>query len=116
MEKTLSTLTASTHAWPFHKPVKEEDVADYFDIITQPMGKFMPLVRKALLTSALDFETMQRKLESNQYKNIEQFVDDALLVFDNCRTYNPPNTVYHRKADKMERLLKELLPSHVRRD
>lgn len=59
---------------------------------------------------------MEAKLESNQYKNIEQFVDDALLIFDNCRLYNPETTIFARNAQKMEKYLKELLPSHVRRD
>ena len=116
MEKTLASLTASTHAWPFQKPVREEDVADYFDVITHPMGKPNSAMINTSPSTSLDFETMQRKLENNQYKNIEQFVEDALLVFDNCRTYNPPNSLYYRKAEKMERLLKELLPSYVRRD
>lgn len=29
-----------THAWPFLEPVSIEDVADYYDIIKDPMGKF----------------------------------------------------------------------------
>lgn len=28
-----------THAWPFLEPVSIEDVADYYDIIKDPMGK-----------------------------------------------------------------------------
>lgn len=30
-----------THAWPFLEPVSIEDVADYYDIIKDPMGEFI---------------------------------------------------------------------------
>ncbi|EAU91057.2 histone acetyltransferase NGF-1 [Coprinopsis cinerea okayama7 len=39
MEKTLATLRADSHAWPFQTPVTIEAVPDYFDVIKHPMGK-----------------------------------------------------------------------------
>jgi len=52
---------------------------------------------------------MQHKLDTNQYPTIEAFLADAQLVFDNCRLYNPENTVYSRNAVKLERYLKDEL-------
>lgn len=60
---------------------------------------------------------MDRKLEKNQYPNLEALVDDAQLVFDNCRIYNPDDTIYARNAVKMEKYMKELLESyHVKKE
>ncbi len=28
-----------THAWPFLEPVNADEVADYYEIIKEPMGK-----------------------------------------------------------------------------
>jgi histone acetyltransferase len=52
---------------------------------------------------------MEHKLETNQYPNMDVFVDDAQLVFDNCRIYNPDGSIYARNAGKMEKFLKEQL-------
>lgn len=52
---------------------------------------------------------MEHKLETSQYSSMDAFVADATLVFRNCRTYNPENTVYHKNAIKLEKRLKELV-------
>ncbi|KAJ7780496.1 Bromodomain-containing protein, partial [Mycena maculata] len=49
-----------------------------------------------------DFKTMTEKLENNQYTSVEAFLDDAQLVFDNCRRYNPEGSVYVKNANKLE--------------
>ena len=121
MEKTLHSLKENGAAWPFLTPVDPEEVPDYQDVIKNPMGNPFALARDFVDAHLLhlyptDLSTMTRKLEANQYKNIEQFVDDALLIFDNCRAYNPETTIWARNAVKMEKYLKELLPSYVRRD
>lgn len=35
---------------------------------------------------------MDRKLESNTYQSLEEFVYDADLIFKNCRQYNDPGS------------------------
>ena len=60
----------------------------------------------------LDFSTMEHKLETNQYPDLDAFVDDAQLVFDNCRIYNPDGSIYARNAMKMEKFMKEQLATY----
>jgi len=62
----------------------------------------------------MDFSTMVHKLETNQYHTLEAFVGDAQLIFDNCRIYNPENTIYARNATKLEKIMKELLADHIK--
>lgn len=45
---------------------------DYFEIITEPM----------------DFGTIKRKLQNGKYSTDTEFVNDVLLVFNNCYRYN----------------------------
>lgn len=60
---------------------------------------------------------MEHKLETNQYLNLDAFVDDAQLVFDNCRLYNPDGSIYARNATKMEKFMREQLASyHVKQE
>ena len=59
----------------------------------------------------LDFSTMEHKLETNQYPDLDAFAEDAQLVFDNCRIYNPDGSIYARNATKMEKFMKDQLAS-----
>ncbi|RDB25273.1 Histone acetyltransferase gcn5 [Hypsizygus marmoreus] len=99
--RILKDLQSHPQAWAFLQPVKTEDVADYYDVITNPM----------------DFSTMEHKLDTNQYPTIDSFLADAQLVFDNCRTYNPETSIWARNATKVEKFLKDqLLLEHVKRE
>ena len=58
---------------------------------------------------ALDFSTMEFKLENNRYNSLSDFLQDAKLVFSNCRTYNQDGSNYVRSANRLEKFLKDLL-------
>ena len=48
---------------------------------------------------------MEHKLEKGQYADLDAFITDAQLVFDNAKVYNPEDTIYDKGAVKMERVL-----------
>ncbi|OBZ67017.1 Histone acetyltransferase GCN5 [Grifola frondosa] len=96
MKKLLSDLQGHASAWAFLTPVNGEEVTDYYEVIKNPM----------------DFGTMEHKLETNQYSSLDAFVADAQLVFDNCRIYNPEETIYYKSATKLEKFVKEQLASY----
>ncbi|KAI1794092.1 hypothetical protein LXA43DRAFT_997618 [Ganoderma leucocontextum] len=96
MEKLLSDLKGHSSAWPFVEPVNEKEVADYYLHITHPM----------------DLGTMEHKLDTNQYRDMDEFLDDAQLVVDNCRQYNPEETVYHKCAIKLEKYMRERMKEY----
>ncbi|KAF4550793.1 Histone acetyltransferase GCN5-like protein [Elsinoe fawcettii] len=85
----LSALQNSTNAWPFLQPVNKDEVADYYDVIKEPM----------------DLSTMEQKLEQDQYETPEDFIRDSLLICNNCRRYNGETTPYHKAANKLEKEL-----------
>ncbi|PPQ89713.1 hypothetical protein CVT25_014114 [Psilocybe cyanescens] len=100
MEKIMSEMIEEPRGWAFRKPVDTTDVADYFDIIKHPM----------------DFSTIQHKISTNQYKSFEGFQEDVQLVFDNCRLYNPENTIYAKNARFMDQFFKQLLSKYLASD
>ncbi|EQL03513.1 histone acetyltransferase GCN5 [Ophiocordyceps sinensis CO18] len=85
----LNDLQNHNSAWPFLVPVNRDDVADYYDVIKEPM----------------DLSTMENKLEADQYATPEDFVRDAKLIFGNCRKYNNENTPYAKSANKLEKFM-----------
>ncbi|KAK7081664.1 ATPase AAA domain-containing protein 2, partial [Halocaridina rubra] len=57
----------------FTKPVDEEEVPDYREIIKEPM----------------DLETMMTKIDQHQYESAQEFLQDIDLICNNALEYNP---------------------------
>lgn len=116
MERLLDDLKQHSVAWAFRQPVNAEDVPDYYEVIKEPMGANIPrihiIMRDLAHDLCLDLSTMEHKLDTNQYPNLEAFVDDAQLIFDNCRIYNPDGSIYARNATKMEKYMREWLATY----
>lgn len=69
----------------FIDPVNIDEVPDYLDFITNPM----------------DFSTMRAKAEANEYTSLKKLEEDFELITKNCMSYNDPDTIYHKSAEKM---------------
>ncbi|CAO2650870.1 Nn.00g091670.m01.CDS01 [Neocucurbitaria sp. VM-36] len=80
-------------AWPFLKPVDKDEVPDYYITVTSPM----------------DLSTMEERLENGFYTTPKMLIDDLKLVFNNCRLYNDPSTIYVKCAAKMEKYMWSLV-------
>lgn len=55
-----------------------------------------------------DLQTMEAKLENNHYSTIDEFLADAQLIFNNCRTFNGQNT-YTTQANRLEKALDKIM-------
>ena len=72
-------------SWPFREPVSLEDVPDYLSVVREP----------------IDLKTIEKKLSNNEYKVREQFCEDILKIFKNCKLYNQPETVYFKCSNEL---------------
>ncbi|KAI9499079.1 hypothetical protein BDB00DRAFT_783668 [Zychaea mexicana] len=86
--KLLDTLEKRDSYGFFLKPVDTSIVTDYLTVIKHPM----------------DFSTMRKKLKADEYSDIEDFRQDFLLIVTNAKTYNAPDTIYYRNADRLEHM------------
>eukprot|EP01080_Neovahlkampfia_damariscottae_P003461 gene3461-6110_t len=75
----------------FISPVPK-DVPGYYEMIKVPM----------------DFTTMKNKIESNEYKNWDEFEDDFELCFNNAKVFNAKHSIYFQEANKLQRYLQRL--------
>ncbi|XP_023136830.2 bromodomain adjacent to zinc finger domain protein 2B isoform X2 [Amphiprion ocellaris] len=83
----LAELEAHRDAWPFLTPVNHKAVPGYRKVIKKPM----------------DFSTIKEKLANNQYLNLETFIIDVNLVFDNCEKFNEDDSEIGRAGHNMRR-------------
>ncbi|KAI0351350.1 hypothetical protein OH77DRAFT_1429898 [Trametes cingulata] len=70
----------------FKSPVNKNEVPDYYDIIKHPMC----------------WDTIDRKLDSHEYLDLDEFKRDVELVVNNAMTYNQPNTPFYRTALRIQ--------------
>ncbi|KAF7215937.1 bromodomain adjacent to zinc finger domain protein 2B isoform X2 [Nothobranchius furzeri] len=83
----LAELEAHRCAWPFLTPVNHKAVPGYKKVIKRPM----------------DFSTIKEKLTSNHYLNLETFIADINLVFDNCKKFNEDQSEIGKAGYNMKR-------------
>ncbi|XP_023836582.1 bromodomain adjacent to zinc finger domain protein 2B isoform X14 [Salvelinus sp. IW2-2015] len=81
----LAELEVHQDAWPFLNPVNPKSVPGYKKVIRKPM----------------DFSTIREKLVNSQYLNLETFIIDVNLVFDNCEKFNEDNSDIGRAGHNM---------------
>ncbi|EDO05457.1 Bromodomain family protein [Babesia bovis T2Bo] len=82
----LNNLEKQQSSWPFRKPVKQSEAPDYYDIIKNPT----------------DISTMKKKAKNGEYKTKSQFGEELKRMFDNCRKYNTPHTIYYKYANELQ--------------
>ncbi|XP_058248969.1 bromodomain adjacent to zinc finger domain protein 2B isoform X3 [Hemibagrus wyckioides] len=83
----LAELQTHQDAWPFMTPVNPKSVPGYRKVIKKPM----------------DFSTIQEKLSNSQYLNLETFIIDVNLVFENCEKFNEDDSDIGRAGHSMRR-------------
>nr|XP_046216646.1 bromodomain adjacent to zinc finger domain protein 2B-like isoform X14 [Oncorhynchus gorbuscha] len=81
----LAELEVHQDAWPFLNPVNPKSVPGYKKVIRKPM----------------DFSTIREKLVNSQYLNLETFIIDVNLVFDNCEKFNEDHSDIGRAGHNM---------------
>lgn len=113
LQHVLNDLQNEPSAWPFVKPVDSSVVADYYDVIKNPMGAYniiyFPPHFETPDAMHADLSTMEHKLENNHYESIEGFVADVKLMCANCRQYNGEKSTYTKQANLLEKALDRIL-------
>lgn len=80
-------------AWPFLAPVRLEEAPDYFDYIDHPM----------------DLSTIGANIARGRYCCVTDLEDDLRLMIANCKTYNPPDSVYYKAAEILDDFITDVL-------
>uniref|UniRef100_A0A672T5P4 histone acetyltransferase n=1 Tax=Sinocyclocheilus grahami TaxID=75366 RepID=A0A672T5P4_SINGR len=78
---------------PFRQPVDPQllGIPDYFDIVKNPM----------------DLSTIKRKLDTGQYQEPWQYVDDVWLMFNNAWLYNRKTSRVYKYCSKLAEVFEQ---------
>ncbi|KAJ8280899.1 hypothetical protein GJAV_G00060680 [Gymnothorax javanicus] len=94
-KRLLDCILECEDSEPFRQPVNPDDYPDYLNIIDTPM----------------DFETVRKTLEQDQYDNPIELCKDARLIFINAKAYTPNK---RSKIYSMTLRLSALFEEHIR--
>lgn len=83
----LQEIKVHSSAWPFMNAVDLDSCPDYLDYVKEPV----------------DLSLISKRLEGGaHYLTKEAFEKDLRLMCQNCREYNPENSIYYDMATKLE--------------
>jgi hypothetical protein len=51
-----------------------------------------------IIKNPMDLNTVSEKLKADKYRFVEEPLDDIQLIWDNCKTYNHPETWIYKIA------------------
>ena len=107
----INKLKNEPHSWPYREPVDATVVQDYYQKIKEPMD--LRTLEKGVESgqyknkTAFVKDTLEKGVESGQYKNKTAFVKDLKKIFNNARTYNKSGTIYSKYATVLENFIEE---------
>uniref|UniRef100_A0A7S0RDS6 histone acetyltransferase n=1 Tax=Pyramimonas obovata TaxID=1411642 RepID=A0A7S0RDS6_9CHLO len=98
MREIHASLSDHPDAWPFAEAVDGREVPDYYDIIKDPV----------------DLAMVKRRLSAGEYYiTLEMFAADFRRMFENCRIYNAPDTVYYKCATRLEQYFEQKISAGI---
>lgn len=80
------------------KNLQKRDPQEFF---AWPVNDIIAPGYSTIIHSPMDFSTMQKKIDDNDYTCVREFRDDLKLMCDNAMTYNRSDTVYFKSAKRM---------------
>ncbi|CAB3407587.1 unnamed protein product [Caenorhabditis bovis] len=66
-----------------------KDYPEYYEVIKKPV----------------DMKMIRERIESNQYRNVSEMVDDMRLMFENAREFNEPKSNIYEDSKMLENVL-----------
>uniref|UniRef100_A0A158PPH3 Bromodomain-containing protein 2 n=1 Tax=Anisakis simplex TaxID=6269 RepID=A0A158PPH3_ANISI len=94
-KEVLKPAMRHKHAWPFTKPVDalRLGLPDYHKVIKRPM----------------DMNTIEKRLKNVYYYSSKDCMQDIMIMFNNCYTYNAPEYGVYSMAKTLERFILDKL-------
>ena len=88
------------------KKKKYEAFAHFFYHPVDPVALNIPSYHK-IVKKPMDMESVERKLDTNQYEKARDFEDDVRQIFKNCYLFNQPGEFVYTSGQQLERLFED---------
>eukprot|EP00088_Acartia_fossae_P026373 TRINITY_DN2718_c0_g1_i1.p1 TRINITY_DN2718_c0_g1~~TRINITY_DN2718_c0_g1_i1.p1 ORF type:complete len:657 (+),score=207.13 TRINITY_DN2718_c0_g1_i1:140-1972(+) len=95
IKKLFKQILASKFSGAFKKPFNKRSNQKFYDLVKEPM----------------DLETMEKKLNRDEYKTLAEFLADFTRITENCRYFFPPDSPNSKNAEQLELFVLDKLAS-----
>ncbi|WFC98968.1 pre-mRNA-splicing factor prp46 [Malassezia yamatoensis] len=68
----------------------------------KPLSAALTSLLAAFKRQPMDLGTMDQRLHQGYYTDVDTFRSDFLLITQNAQTFNPPSSIYHTTARRLE--------------
>lgn len=86
IKETFKAIQNNRNSQPFKEPVNPNVNPKYYEIVKEPM----------------DLQTIEGRVNYNQYNCLAEFIGDITRIFENCRYFNPQGTGVAKAAENLE--------------
>jgi hypothetical protein len=83
--------------WPLYNRLVEEDPMEIFAL---PVTDEIAPGYSTVVSRPTDLSRIKTHIESRKYRTLAQFKEEVLRMFDNCMTYNDPDSVFVEEASR----------------
>lgn len=89
IKKTFKLIQNNRNSNPFKEPVDPKVNPNYYNIVKEPM----------------DLQTIENKVNYNEYGCLAEFIGDVMKIFENCRYFNQEGSNVAKSAQSLEQFL-----------
>merc|ERR1719333_1561026 len=89
LKKTFKMIQNNRCSVPFKQPVDPKVNPNYYNIVKEPM----------------DLQTIEGKVNYNEYGCLADFIGDVTRIFENCRYFNQEGSTVAKSAQSLEQFL-----------
>ena len=88
------------------KKPKYSALTQYFDAPVDAVALNIPTYHK-IIKKPMDLDTVEKKLDTNQYEKAKDFEEDVRLIFKNCYLFNQPGDLVYSSGQQLEKVFDE---------
>lgn len=103
-EESIRALSLLKH---LHDQPESLDFAHPVDFKALGLDDYLSVIK-----NPMDLSTIKKNLKRSQYNSFSEILSDLMIIWNNCRTYNPINSYIYRQADLMERHMLRYCSQH----
>lgn len=91
--------------------LRQHERKDPHQIFAEPVTDQIAPRYSLVIKQPISFYDIKIKINKHQYENLKQIKSDFILCFENCNTYNTPDTIFYQTGKRMLSFTRKLTSS-----
>ena len=93
--------------------LRQHQRKDPHQIFAEPVTDQIAPRYSQVIKNPISFHDIKQKINKHQYENVKQIRSDFILCFENCNTYNTPDTIFYQSGKRMLSFTKKITSNNT---